>query len=461
MPVKNRTIIEKAYLEGTGDYAQRLPNPFISGYAAHVAALFDPLNNDLFSQFSGMLNGLIGTVVESRLFENPYRVLKKPAARWGNSERAVAVKYMQAHSYKVDDETLLKLENPEYVEWFYSVNEPRRYEFSWSRYEMMRVFSEPDGYGFDQLLDATVTQMLSSANYDEMQIMLHTFPEADQRMGGLYREQLTAAPTDKATAQELLQKVRAIAGNMQFPTMLYNHIPVPVHESPDTLVFWCTPTVLSVIDVYALAELFHTERAEVRYRIMLVPEGGFGIPNVYAALTSEDFIYMRDVYVGMQAPFYNPATMTDKYYYHVAQMIGCNPAANAVLFTTDANTVIPTITVTPSGMSFSPNSGNVTLGGTLQTHLNLTGTVTNDTEGLIGVEPDAATYSVAASGTRNNNTVALDLNSKTYVDANGVLHVQKTGLQAGDTITITATSAYTNPSGSTNTYTATFTATIV
>ena len=460
MPITNRTIIEKAYLEGTGDYAQRLPNPFVSGYAAHVAALFDPLNNDLFSQFSGLLNGLIGTVVESRLFENPYRVLKKPAARWGNSERAVAVKYMQAHSYKVDDETLLKLEKPEYVQWFYSVNEPRRYEFSWSRYEMMRVFSEPDGYGFDQLLDATVTQMLSSANYDEMQIMLHTFPEADQRMGGLYREQLTAAPTDKATAQELLQKVRAIAGNMQFPTMLYNHIPVPVHESPETLVFWCTPTVLSVIDVYALAELFHTERAEVRYRIMLVPEGGFGIPNVYAALTSEDFIYMRDVYVGMQAPFYNPATMTDKYYYHVAQMIGCNPAANAVLFTTDANTVIPTIEMETTGMRFNPSTYNVELGKTVKLDIELQGSVTGG-DGKIAVEPDAAIYSVAAVRTVENTTVPVDLNSRTYVDESGVLHTQKSGLQAGDIITVTATSVYTNPTGTTPVYTATATVTVI
>lgn len=460
MPVTNQTIIEKAYLEGSSDYAQRLPNPLIEGYAAHVAALFDPLNNDLFSEFSGMLNGLIGTTVESRLFENPYRTIKKPAARWGNSERAVAVRYMQSHSYKVDDETLLKLEKPEYVQWFYSVNEPRRYEFSWSRYEMMRVFSEPDGYGFDQLLDATITQMLSSANYDEMQIMLHTFAEADQRMGGLYRENLTAAPTNKATAQELLQKVRAIAGNMQFPTMLYNHIPVPVHESPETLVFWCTPTVLSVIDAYALAELFHTDRAEVRYRIMLVPEGGFGIPNVYAALTSEDFIYCRDVYVGMQPPFYNPATMTDKYYYHVAQMIGCNPAANCVLFTTDAQTVIPTVEVETSGLAFVPNTANVEIGGTVKLNIELQGSVTGG-DGRITVEPDAAIYTVGAVRTVEDATVPVALNSRTYVDNGGILHTQKTGLEVGDIITVTATSVYTNPSGETPVYTATATVTVI
>lgn len=460
MPIANHTIIEKCYLEGSGDYAQRLPNPQIAGYAAHIAALFDPMNNDLFSEFAGMLNGLIGTVVESRLFENPYRVLKKDARAWGNSERAVAVRYMQSHSYKVDDETLLKLEKPEFVEWFYSVTEPRRYEFSWSRYEMMRVFSEPDGYGFDALLDATVTQMLSSANYDEMRIMLNTFPEADKRMGGLYRENLSAAPTDKATAQELLQKVRAIAGEMQFPTMLYNHIPVPVHESAETLVFWCTPTVLSVIDVYALAELFHTERAEVRYRIMLVPEGGFGIPNVYAALTSEDFIYIRDVYVGMQPPFYNPATMTDKYYYQVAQMIGCNPAANCVLFTTDEQTTIPTVTVETTGLAFSPNVYEVEAGKTVKLNIRLNGNVENDSTGKIGVEPDAAIYSVGAVRQVEGAATAVPLNSRTYVDATGVLHTQKSGLQVGDIITVTATSVYTNPTGETPAYTATATVTV-
>ena len=129
MALLNSTILENAWLSGTNDYQQRIPNPAISSYAEHVEALFDPMNNDLFNSFANMLVGLMGTYVESRLFENPLRDLKKPAAQGGNTERGVAVKYLQAHSYKVDDETLLKLEKPEYVEWFYSVGEPRRYEF--------------------------------------------------------------------------------------------------------------------------------------------------------------------------------------------------------------------------------------------------------------------------------------------------------------------------------------------
>lgn len=454
MAVLNSTILQKAWLSGSNDYQQRIPNPEIAGYAKHVEALFDPMNNDLFNQFTGMLVGLMGTYVESRLFENPLRDLKKPAAQWGATERRVAVKYLQAHSYKVDDETLLKLEKPEFVEWFYSVNEPRRYEFSWSRYELQRVFAQ-DGYGYEDLLTATINQMYSSDNYDEMNIMLQMFAEGDTRMGGLYRANLSAAPTTEATAKELLVKIRAFANRMRFPTMLYNHIPVPVHESPETLVLWITPEADAYIDVEALAAVFNLDKADIQYRKIVIPE--FPIPNVVAALTSEDFIYARDVYYGVEPPFYNPANMTYKYYLQHAQMIGVNPAANCVLFTTDAETTVPTVTVTPATLAFSPATGNVEVGGTLQTFLELSGTV-NPAGGSIAVEPDAALYTVAAV----RGSDAIPLNARTYVDNRGILHVQKSGIEAGDVITVTATTVYDNPSGADPTIAAAvFTATVV
>ena len=87
MAVLNSTILERAWLSGTNDYQQRIPNPSTSSYAEHVAAIFEPMNNDLFNQFTGMLNGLIGTTVESDLFENPLAVLKKrtSTASWRSS----------------------------------------------------------------------------------------------------------------------------------------------------------------------------------------------------------------------------------------------------------------------------------------------------------------------------------------------------------------------------------------
>ena len=454
MAVLNSTILERAWLSGSNDFQQRIPNPATNAYANVVANLFAPMNNDLFNEFSGLLNGLNATYVDIKRFENPLRSLKKPATAWGNSERHVAVKFLQAHAGRFDDETLLKVEKPEFVEWFYSVAEPRRYEFSWSRQEMVRAFAA-DGYGYEDLLQATITQMLSSADYDEMNIMIQMFAEADARMGGLYRYNISAAPTTEATGKELLTGIRAVAGRMQFPTTLYNHIDVAVHETPETLILWTTPDVLANLSVNTLSSVFHLSEAEIQYRVITIPE--FPIPNVYAALTSEDFIYYRDFMTGLEPPFYNPGNRTMKYYYWANALIGVNPAANCVLFSTDANTAIPTVTMAPSALAFSPDTGTVAPGGEIQLKLNLTGTVTGDSEGVIGVEPDAALFSVSAV---DSDSAAVPLNRKTYVDSYGILHVQKTGLSAGDVITVTATAAYINPSGSTSTYTDTFAATI-
>lgn len=454
MSVLNSTVLERAWINGSSDFQQRIPNPTISSYANVVENLFAPMNNDLFNEFLGMLNGLNGTYVDTKRWESQFKAIKKPAAQWGNSERHVAVKYLQAHAGFWNDETLLKVERPEVVEWFYSVQKPRRYEFSWSRQEIAQAFAQ-DGYGYEDLLSATITQMLNSADYDEMNIMLQMFAEADNRMGGIFRYNLSAAPTTKATAEELAIGIRAIAGRMQTaPTMLYNHIDVPVVESPETLILWVTPEVDAVLDIAWLANVFQRDVAEMRYRKILVPE--FPIPNVYAAITSEDFIYYRDFMTGLEPPFYNPGNRTMKYYYWANALIGCNPAANAVLFTTDVATVIPTVTMNVTGATLTavPNN-DVTLGGTLQTRFQLVGTVSGSSSGKIAVEPDAATYEVAS-------VEGKPLNSRTYVDAYGVLHVQKTGLTPNeDSLRITAKAAYVNPSGATTEYTASLNVTVV
>lgn len=460
MSVLNSTVLERAWLSASNDFQQRIPNPSINAYANVVEHLFDPMNADLFNQFCGLLNGLTATYVDSRRFENPLAVLKRPAANWqfGASERHLAVHYMQGHSPRFDSETLLKVEKPQFSEWFYSLNYENRYEFSWSRYEIKQAFAN-DGTGYDDLLSATITQMLSSAAYDEMNVMLQTFAEADRRMGGLYRYHLSAAPNDEATAKELLKGIRSVAGRMRFPSTHYNHLPVPVHTDGSRLVLYALPEVIASLDVDALSAVFQLPKAdpeEVLYRIIPVPE--FPLPNAYAILADEDFIYWRDYMTGMEPPFYNPGNRTMKYYYYASAAVGANPAAPVCVFTTEEGTVIPTITVTPTGLSFVDDTVDVEIGGKVQLALELAGT---GASGKIAVEPDAGLFTVSASRTVEGETVPVALNSRTYVDNYGMLHAQKTGLEVGDEITITATSAYINPSGATTTFTATATATVI
>ena len=143
-------------------------------------------------------------------------------------------------------------------------------------------------------------------------------------------------------------------------------------------------------------------------------------------------------------------------------MIGMNPAANCILYTTDEATTIPTIKMATTGMTITPNAANVPLGGSIKLNLALTGSVT-PTGTPIAVEPDAATYTVSATHTESDTTTSVALNNRTRVTPDGVLHVQRGGnLAVGDKIIVTAATAYKNPSASDETnYTATFTATVV
>lgn len=466
MSVLNSTVIERAWLSGSNDFQQRIPNPTVNSYSAVIDQLFAPMNNDLFNEFCGLLNGINATYVDIKRFENPLAILKKTDRDWrfGFSERHLAVHFMKGHSPNFSDETLLKVERPEFEQWFYSLNYEQRYEFNWSRYEIAQAFAS-DGYGYDDLLSATITQMMSSANYDEMNAMLQVFAEADKRTDGLYRYNISAFPTTEATAKELLKGIRAVAGRMKFPSMLYNHLPVPVHSDGTRLVLYVLPETLASLDVDALSAVFQLNYARPdgesgpAYRIIEVPE--FPIPNVCAVLADESFIFWRDYMTGLEPPFYNPGNRTMKYYYYESAAVGFNPAAPVCCFTTEASTTVPTVTMTPSGIQFSPDTGNVAPGGTLQLNIDLVGSVSNDSEGKIGVEPDSAFFNIVASRTDGGDTVAVELNSRTYVDKYGVLHVQKSGLETGDVLTITAKATYINPSGTTNTYTDTFTATIL
>ena len=91
----------------------------------------------------------------------------------------------------------------------------------------------------------------------------------------------------------------------------------------------------------------------------------------------------------------------------------------------------------------------------------LSGTVTA-TDAGIAVEPDSCLYTVVATRTGEGDTTeAVELNNRTFVDNHNVLHLQKTGVEVGDVLTITGVSTYVNPSGATSVYTATFTATVV
>ena len=445
MAVNNSTILAKAWLAGTNDFQQRIPDPTVSGIKATMDALFQPMNAQYYNQFLDILVNRIGfTYVRQQAYKNPLSVFKGTKLTYGSTIQEIAPRWIKAHSYDDENETLLKLHRPEAEVWYHSQNRRDQYPISVNVDELRTAFT--DETGLNKLVASIMTVPQNSDEYDEFQIMKQLIGEYESRWG-FYKEHLTSLPTDEATGKEFLTKLQTLGGKLQFPSARYSGTSIPVFAKPEELVLITTPEAQAGLNVNTLASLFNVELANVKYRVVLVDE--FPIANAVALLTTEDFFVCSDTLYNTTS-FWNPQTLTTNYYLNHWGVYSVSPFVPAILFTTDEATVTPTITQTVSGITLEAEKDTMKAGESQQLTVKLTGTISPETPDVY-VAPDAATYTVVA---KTSEGEPVDLNSRTRVDVYGVLHTQRTGLKAGDVITVTATSAYTNPSGKTVGYTA-------
>lgn len=451
MAVNNNTIMARAALNATNDYAQRIPDPTQAGIQATMDALFDPMNGQYYNYFVDYLINRIGmTYVRQQSYKNPLAVFKKNKLNYGSTIQEIAPKWIKGHSYLDDDETLLKLRRPEAKTWYHSQNRRDQYAISVVREELQTAFT--DEYGLNNFIAAVMEAPVNADEYDEYNIMKNLIAVYEDTWG-FYKYHLDSAPTDEESGKRLLTALQTFGGKLQFPSTLYNAVPgIPVFAKPSELVLITTPEVMANLNVQALAALFHDDRAAVDYRTVIIDE--FPIPDAVAMLTTEDWFVCHDT-VYQTSSFYNPQTLSSTFFLNHFSILSVSPFVPCLLFTTGEGTTNRTITMTPTGLTVTGDATSVAPGGSVQLTLDLTGSVDGVEPGEdIAVRPDAATYVVTC------DNADVNLNSRTRVDPYGVLHVQKTGLNDGDTLTVTATSTYRNPSGEYTEYTGTYSVTI-
>lgn len=458
MATNNTTIAGRVYLSGTNDFQQRVPNPTIHGIDATSKFLFDPMNRRYLNEFVDSYVNRIGTqIVHNNQWENPLTVFKGSNLRYGASIQESAIKWLRAHTYDVDDATLLKVERPEAAVWYHTVNRKDRYDITVELPDLQQAFA--DEMGLNRLIDAIMTVPRNSDNYDEYLCMLNQIAYYEKNWQ-FFKHKVTAEPTDEATGKEFLKAVRAYAKKLKFPSSLYSPVSaeygIPTFAKPEELVLIITADAAASIDVDTLASVFQLDKAEAAYRTIEVPE--LPVPNAFALLTTDSFFVCND-YVYANESFYNPQTLSTNYYLHHWEVVSASPFVPAILFTTDTATTVSTLTQSVTDVNITAAKTSLKPGDTTQLTVSLIGTVTeNDavTENDKGIEvaPDAVTWSVTGE-TAATEGEPLDLNGATYVDRLGVLHTQKTGLKKNNVLHVTGTTSYVNPSGKTTPYTKT------
>lgn len=461
MAQNNNTIMAKAWLAGTNDFQQRIPDPTQAGISATMSALFQPMNGQYFNQFMDILvNRIAYTYVRGQNYKNPLAVFKGNKINYGSTIQEIAPKWIKAHSYEDDAETLLKLHRPESEVWYHSQNRRDQYPISVNVDELRTAFT--DEYGLNNLVAQLMNTPNNADEYDEFNIMKNLIAEYETRWG-FYKYHLDDYPADDASGKAFLTALQTLGGKLQFPSSVYSGTDIPVFAQPSELVLLVTPEAQASLNVNTLAALFNVDLAKVSYRTVLIDE--FPIPDAVALLTTEDFFVCHDTLYNTTS-FWNPQTLTTTYWLNHWGVYSVSPFVPAILFTTAAGTVTPTIKQAVTGLTVTAEPGTVELGGSVGIVTKLDGTIDPaDSDADVLVRPDACIYNVSAETPAGADPATkpakpVQLNARTRVDNYGVLHVQKTGLKPGDVITVTATSTYVNPSGATVPYTGIATVTI-
>lgn len=457
MATSNASIMGRVYLSATNDFQQRVPDPTVSGIDATSKFLFKPNNGRYLNEFiDAYVNRVGDQIIHNKEWENPLSAFKGASMRYGSSIQESAVKWIKAHTYNIEDSALEKISRPEAAVWYHTVNREDRYDITIEYPDLRQAFL--DEYGLNRLIDSVLTVPRNSDNYDEYLCMMAQMSYYE-RNWGFFKHHVSAEPTDEATGKEFLKAVRAYASKLNFPTALYSPVSaeygIPVFAKSEELVLFITADAMASVDVDTLAGIFNLDKADIKYRTVIVPD--IPVPNAFALLTTDAFFVCKD-FLYANDSFYNPSTYSTNYYLHHWEVVSCSPFVPAILFTTDDATDIPTLTQTVTGVDIAAASEQLKPGGTAQMTVRLLGGITENDLGAT-VEPNAVTWGVSAeSAAVEGEPIAL--NTATRVDRLGVLHVQKSGLKAGNVLHVTGTTSYVNPSGSTEAYTKTVDITI-
>ena len=444
----NAQILNAIRTDASFAYQQRIP-------AATQGDITDTVNNlleyrPMMNEFIDALVNRIGDVViKSKVWTNPLAQFKRGMMQYGETIEELATTLLQAKRYDPNKcyDDVFKCSPPDVMSNFHSINRQDYYELTINDMLLRRAFLTD--YGLQDLVGRIMETPYTSDYWDEYLIMRNLFAEY-ARIDGYYKVQVPDAAgastreekQDRAMA--ITEAVRAMAGKMRFMSNNYNAAGVPTFTTPDELVLFATPEFIAMLDVNVIAFAFNASAANLDVRV--VPVDDFGIDGCQAILCDKDFFMCADTLIDFES-IRNPKAISWNYWLHHHGIYSVSRFVNAVMFTTEAgtSTTVPAIKTTSVTVDYAtPENGTkpefAAKGERTRLIATVAGSVTPQTAGY--EVPQGVTWTITAIDT-GVSSGASKLNTQTFIDAEGVLHVAED--EKAQNVTVTATSTYIDP----------------
>lgn len=401
------------------DYQSRVPEA--------TQGTLKQVGNAILSSFdlqNAFLNALVNRIalvlINSKMFYNPLRVFKKGTIEYGEIVEEIFVNIAKAHVYDpvVAEQEVFKREIPDVDAIFHKMNYKNFYKVTIQNEDLRQAFLSSQG--ISDLIARIVDSLYSGANYDEFLIMKNMIVDA------VKNGRMTSVTIPEATAENaksIITTIKSVSNALEFPSTAYNAQGVLTYTPKDRQVLILDTKFDAINDVEVLASAFNMDKAEFMGRRVLI-DNFADLTGVPAVLVDESWWMVFDMQINF-TEIYNAQGLYWNYFYHVWKLFSESPYSNAVVFTSNPNSV--------TSVTVSPESANVAKGSTQQ----MAATVVTT-----GYAPKTVNWSVTGAQTPTSR-----------ISNTGLLTVATN--EPNDTLTVTAVSAYDPDKSDTSTITVT------
>lgn len=332
------------------EYQQNIP---VINDAAGIPGVGEVLygNPTLANEFiNALVNRIALVVVNSAVFNNPYRDLKKGFLEYGESVEEIFVKLIEVHEYSVEKAASREFKNykPKAESAFHIMNWKVLYPVSIERENLKRAFLSADGV--ENLITSIVEQIYTSASYDEFLLFKYLLIKTIAT-GKAYPVAVDMSDTKNAAVA-----FRGYSNMLTFMKDQFNVAHVKSNTPKERQYIFMDSQFNAQFDVEVLSAAFNMDKADFMGRLHLIDDWTsfdnerFEIIRTYSDMieevTAEELALMQNVKaVLVDERFFqvydNETVMTDQrvgsglywnYFYHTWKTISFSPFANIIAF---------------------------------------------------------------------------------------------------------------------------------
>lgn len=342
-----------------------LPTSDIGSFASPILD-----NPNVMNEFMNVLvQRIVYTQVDIKLFNNPLRVLEGDRIPLGSIGQEIYINPAKARKFNVDDFAglLAKYEADIKVQ-YHHLNSDLQYCVTITRAKIKDAFVSWST--LENFIDGLTQSLYNGAYIDQYNLTKGLVSSA--YASNQVKVEVVSAPSSEANAKAFITKARELFLNMQTPSANFNAWrqvggygrDILTWSNPEDIVFLLRNDIASYIDVNVLASAFNIDKSVLMGNIIYVNdfneydnEGNliYDGSNIVGMIADKSWFRIKEQETTMDE-FYNANNRTWQYYLNVVRMYSYSLFSNAVVFAT----ALPNVPVT--AMSFVETAPKVKVG---------------------------------------------------------------------------------------------------